>query len=152
MSKVNSTLERSGAGGAGKVCICEICTCGRHHCRHQSARGSNLGKCSYETTNRIDFQGRDGTAARPKSCKPVQEYEAASAPFVGTTTSQQDFPAWKVQTAPFKKPKEAYVAPAQRFEAVTSNQLDYRAKGPVPRTASCKPINVRAEPERGEYV
>eukprot|EP00050_Salpingoeca_kvevrii_P016797 m.58819 g.58819 ORF g.58819 m.58819 type:complete len:518 (+) comp7175_c0_seq1:249-1802(+) len=131
-------------------CICQICTCGRHHCRHVSARTRNVGECNFETTSRTDFVAKAGE--RAPSMKPAPRAAVSDAPFDGTTTYGGDFYSKSREFVPAQstKKKEVYVPPREPLAGVSTTRQDYPAHSPT-KTASCKPANQRQEPPPGDF-
>jgi len=112
-------------------CICNICTCGQHHCpkRHQPSSAPFDGRTSYGTT----FKGHDTSnfperAAAPKSLYtgikvPASHFATTHAThFVGHDTNHYLQPHndnMLKSTRPMREP------PRERFDHTTSHRSDY---------------------------
>ena len=80
------------------------------------------------TTNRVDYVAHTGIE-RPKCVKPVMEMTTSQtrAPFDGQTIHSVSYVPWKASTQPGYGPKFDYVPPKQKFDHMTTTQVEYVA-------------------------
>ncbi|KAH9520109.1 Stabilizer of axonemal microtubules 1 [Bulinus truncatus] len=113
----------------GKRCICEICTCGRHHCPHRPWRpGGDYGECLVTSYN---------TAYKPhplqprESCKPDQSALRSEEPLSDKTTFRTDYIKHPLDK-PFIHQHEPYRKPDGDLDTLTSYHRDYTEKHAPP--------------------
>lgn len=118
------------------LCICQICTCGRHHCAHRPIRPSTAApRClltEYKETYR-NFKPEKRTKYQPNYGPKV-----ASGPFDSRTNYKIDYIPHDCKPPP-KKEKERYVRPEGTMQGNSTYQRDYF--GPhIPPASSAKPL------------
>ncbi|XP_051522260.1 stabilizer of axonemal microtubules 2 [Myxocyprinus asiaticus] len=83
-----------------RLCLCEMCSCGRHRCPHQPTalytKGSQNNVLTEYTEKYPAYKGH----TRPKSLKPQQLYKTHQDPMDGTTTFRTDYIPYKVTRRP----------------------------------------------------
>ncbi|BFY97876.1 hypothetical protein BsWGS_00916 [Bradybaena similaris] len=129
-----------------KRCICEICTCGRHHCPHRPWRpGGDYGPClvtSYNTAyKKHPIQARE-------SCKPEQSALRSEEPLSDKTTNRTDYIKHPLDK-PYARVNEPYVRPVGDIDTLTSYHRDYTEKH-VPPAQMVKHDGPRQIPARFE--
>ncbi|GFN88637.1 stabilizer of axonemal microtubules 2-like [Plakobranchus ocellatus] len=130
----------------GKRCICEICTCGRHHCPHRPWRpGGDYGPClvtSYNTAyKQHPLQLRE-------SCKPEASALRSDDPLSDKTTFRTDYVKHPLDK-PYVHPHEEYKRPPGAIDTLTSYHRDYTEKH-APPAAMIKKEGPRQLPARFE--
>lgn len=96
-----------------RLCICEMCSCGRHRCTHQTtALYSKAGQSNVLTEYTEKYPMYKGHT-RPKSLKPQQEYKAHQNSMEGTTTFRSDYIPYKVSCRPGRQQAEYKPKPGQ---------------------------------------
>ncbi|XP_031995283.1 stabilizer of axonemal microtubules 1 isoform X1 [Hylobates moloch] len=118
-------------------CICELCSCGRHHCPHLPTK-------IYEKTEKPCLLS-EYTKNYPfyhsylprESFKPRREYQKGSIPMEGLTTARRDFGPHKV--APVKVHQyDQFVPSEENMDLLTTYKKDYNPY-PVCRVDPVKP-------------
>ncbi|XP_051987375.1 stabilizer of axonemal microtubules 2 isoform X2 [Xyrauchen texanus] len=83
-----------------RLCLCEMCSCGRHHCPHQPtalyAKGSQNNVLTEYTEKYPAYKGH----IHPKTLKPQHVYKTHQDPMDGTTTFRADYIPYKVTRRP----------------------------------------------------
>ncbi|KAM6200998.1 stabilizer of axonemal microtubules 1-like [Rhynchocyon petersi] len=67
-------------------CLCQICTCGRHHCPHGSTKIYENSGVPYLTTEYLEKYPVYGNVLPPQTLKPKQEFPACGGKMEGITT------------------------------------------------------------------
>ncbi|XP_073083241.1 stabilizer of axonemal microtubules 2 isoform X2 [Manis javanica] len=87
-------------------CLCEICTCGRHHCPHGTTRIYKTSGVSCPTTEYLEKYPTYGNVLPPQSLKPKQELQACRARMEGVTTFKSDYRPYEIVKQPRHVPEE----------------------------------------------
>ncbi|XP_057350739.1 stabilizer of axonemal microtubules 2 isoform X2 [Manis pentadactyla] len=87
-------------------CLCEICTCGRHHCPHGTTRIYKTSGVSCPTTEYLEKYPTYGNVLPPQSLKPKQELQACRARMEGVTTFKSDYRPYEIVKQPRHGPEE----------------------------------------------
>ncbi|XP_073693748.1 stabilizer of axonemal microtubules 2 [Garra rufa] len=107
-----------------RLCICEMCSCGRHRCTHQPTalykKGSQTNVLSEYTEKYPAYKGH----TRPKSLKPQLQYKAHQDTMDGTTTFRTDYIPYEVTRRPEKPQAEYKPTPGEIYLGTTYKQ-DY---------------------------
>lgn len=113
----------------GKRCVCEICTCGRHHCPHRPWRpGGDFGPCmvtSYNTT----FKQHPITLR--ESFKPDPSTLRNEDPLSDKTTFRTDYIKHPLEKHYHHQP-EGYKKPVGEMDVMTSYVRDFTEKQAPP--------------------
>lgn len=114
--------------GTGKklMCICQICTCGRHHCIHRPKSGSKpSGPCAL--TEYKDTYRKFSNFQPSKLVKQDAATKLSSMPLDGNTLYHQEYKEHELE--PRKAREQAkYVKPTGAFDGTSSYQYDYTEK------------------------
>ncbi|KAM4602690.1 stabilizer of axonemal microtubules 2 [Polymixia lowei] len=93
-----------------KLCVCEICNCGRHHCPHKPTAlyGKGNTKTCVLTEYAEKFPGYRGVYHPSQSMKPkpALDHTRDKGRMDGTTTFKTDFIAHEVKRRPGRQPVE----------------------------------------------
>uniref|UniRef100_A0A673GD79 Stabilizer of axonemal microtubules 2-like n=1 Tax=Sinocyclocheilus rhinocerous TaxID=307959 RepID=A0A673GD79_9TELE len=96
-----------------RLCICEMCSCGRHRCTHQPTalykKGSKTNVLSEYSEKYPAYKGH----TQPKSLKPQLQYKAHQDTMEGTTTFRMDYIPYMVTRRPEKLQAEYKPKPGE---------------------------------------
>ncbi|XP_065648214.1 stabilizer of axonemal microtubules 1 isoform X1 [Hydra vulgaris] len=123
--------------GTGKlVCICQICTCGRHHCIHRTNSEIKVnGPCAL-TEYRDTFRKFSGY--QPEApFKPINATSLSDQPFDGVSTYSKEYIPHAIVPRLKKEPAKFVKIPGD-FEGLSSYKQDYFEKFPE-KVMSSKP-------------
>ncbi|CAH8596752.1 unnamed protein product [Heterobilharzia americana] len=119
---------------SSKLCICQICNCGRHKCPHQRRKIDSCkpphrgvqaeGPMSSNTTHRTDFV--EHPLVHQGNCKREAEYQPPQGTFNGLTTYTKEYTGRPGQSAVPIKPVNRKGTTA-KFNAEATYTTDYRA-------------------------
>ncbi|GAA28428.2 protein FAM154A [Clonorchis sinensis] len=106
---------------AAKVCICQICNCGRHRCPHSRKKPITTPCGISEYTNKyIPYE------LQPvKSCKPAHRPIEAQGPMESDTTHRKDYVSHPLDVQPSFKPERTYEPPKVHFDGVSTYTKEY---------------------------
>uniref|UniRef100_A0A7M5VH11 Uncharacterized protein n=1 Tax=Clytia hemisphaerica TaxID=252671 RepID=A0A7M5VH11_9CNID len=115
--------------GTGKnkklLCVCEICTCGRHHCVHRPKTNKPSGPCALseykETYRKFD------NYAPQKPIKPDSATKRSDVPLDARTLYELEYTKHPLE-ARKKREQAKYVKPGGNFDGTSSYQHDYTEK------------------------
>jgi len=115
--------------GTGKnkklLCVCEICTCGRHHCVHRPKTNKPSGPCALseykETYRKFD------NYAPQKPIKPDSATKRSNVPLDARTLYELEYTKHPLE-ARKKREQAKYVKPGGNFDGTSSYQHDYTEK------------------------
>ncbi|CAF0990154.1 unnamed protein product [Rotaria sordida] len=109
-----------------KLCICQICTCGKHRCPHRpyGIIGKGDQPCAV-TEYRSEFIPREGGVR--ESYKPDYKIQASTVPLDDETTHKHDFIRYALDKQRSYKPEEVYT-PHGEFDSLTSYNKEYTPK------------------------
>ncbi|XP_038276012.1 stabilizer of axonemal microtubules 2 isoform X1 [Dermochelys coriacea] len=107
-----------------KRCLCEICTCGCHHCPHKSIRIYDTGGQACLTTEYVDKYPQYGNLPPPQSLKPKEEYQAHHGRMEGITTFKSDYLPYDVVNRPLRVQEEYKPKPGE-IDFGTTYRRDY---------------------------
>nr|XP_055037602.1 stabilizer of axonemal microtubules 2-like [Misgurnus anguillicaudatus] len=96
-----------------RLCVCDMCNCGRHRCTHQSSTLYNKGGPSNALSEYTEKYPAYKGHTRPKSLKPQQEYKAHQSTMEGTTTFRTDYIPYVVPRRPERQQVEYKPKPGQ---------------------------------------
>ncbi|OAF67366.1 hypothetical protein A3Q56_04902 [Intoshia linei] len=121
-----------------KLCICQICECGRHRCpQHpETYQNQTRGICNITEYNSV----YDGKYGPPRSgFKPITKFESSNRAMADETTHRYDYVPHKVERH-HETHKEMYNPPKGLHNHVTSYLKDYTKKA-ISQNALVKPKN-----------
>ncbi|CAH8654915.1 unnamed protein product [Dicrocoelium dendriticum] len=123
-----------------KLCICQLCNCGRHRCPHAVRVPKSIGPCAIsEYTNKYIAY-----PIKPvESCKPPHKGIDAQGPISSYTTHRVDYVAPPLDKQPSCKREACYEPPKTKFDGQSTYTREYIAK-PLQKSHSCKPPARRA--------
>ncbi|XP_070334380.1 stabilizer of axonemal microtubules 2 isoform X1 [Odocoileus virginianus] len=87
-------------------CLCQICTCGRHHCPHGTTRIYENSGGSCATTEYLEKYPTYGSVLPPQSLKPKEEFRGYGGKMEGITTFKSDYRPYKIDKQPRHAPEE----------------------------------------------
>lgn len=114
--------------GTGKklLCVCQICTCGRHHCvHHPKAHLAPKGPCAL--TEYKDTYRKFSNYEPSKSIKPDAATHLSKDPFDSNTSYKQVYVSHPFQPRS-KREQKKYIKPDGNFDGTSSYQHDYIEK------------------------
>ncbi|XP_053321414.1 stabilizer of axonemal microtubules 2 [Spea bombifrons] len=97
-----------------RKCICEICTCGRHHCPHAPTMIFEKSEKPCVLTEYVEKYPQYDLVQPPQSMKPKQEYQGNRGKIEGLTTFKSDYLPYDVVNRPVRaheeyKPKPGHI-------------------------------------------
>ncbi|XP_074650717.1 stabilizer of axonemal microtubules 1-like isoform X2 [Tubulanus polymorphus] len=108
----------------GKLCICQICNCGRHKCPHRPVTSKGDKPCLLtEYAQKYHPHPFD----RREAFKPAYEPVKGAGPMADATTNRLDYIAHPLEK-PFVHAGMPYVPPAGDIDGLTSYKKDYTEK------------------------
>ncbi|XP_056135311.1 stabilizer of axonemal microtubules 2 [Lampris incognitus] len=118
-----------------KLCLCEICSCGRHRCCRKPTAlyiKGNTGSC-IQTEYLEKFPVYKGVYNPPQSLKPKQEPDPTcdKGKMDGTTTFKTDFMPHEVKRRPGRQPVK-YKPNSGKIDLRTTYNLDFHPREPEP--------------------
>ncbi|XP_019495761.1 PREDICTED: stabilizer of axonemal microtubules 2 isoform X1 [Hipposideros armiger] len=87
-------------------CLCQICTCGRHHCPHGTTRIYENTGVYCPTTEYLEKYPTYGSVLPAQSLKPKQEFRAYRGKMEGITTFKSDYRPYEIVQQPRHVPEE----------------------------------------------
>ncbi|XP_066211669.1 stabilizer of axonemal microtubules 2-like [Saccopteryx leptura] len=87
-------------------CLCQICTCGRHHCPHGTTRIYENSGVYCPTTEYLEKYPTYGNVLPAQSLKPKQEFRAYRGKMEGITTFKSDYRPYEIVQQPRHVPEE----------------------------------------------
>ncbi|XP_072516672.1 stabilizer of axonemal microtubules 2 isoform X2 [Salminus brasiliensis] len=96
-----------------RLCVCEICNCGRHRCPHQPTALYRRGSETCAVTEYVERFPAYESRQPPKSLKPKYEYTGERGRMEGTTTFKSDFIPYEVSRRPGKQQAEYQPNPGE---------------------------------------
>lgn len=113
-------------GTSRNMCICQICTCGRHHCAHRPQSNSRPSGPCVVTEYKDTYKKFDNyEPIRP--IIPDSTRQAGNKPFDATTTYSNVFVPHDSVPIPKREP-DKYIRPDGQFEGTSSYQKDFFPK------------------------
>ncbi|KAK2501670.1 hypothetical protein MC885_000609 [Smutsia gigantea] len=107
-------------------CLCEICTCGRHHCPHGTTRIYKTSGVSHPTTEYLEKYPMYGNVLPRQSLKPKQELQACHARMEGVTTFKSDYRPYEIVKQPRHVPEE-YTPKQGEIDLGTTYKWDFNS-------------------------
>ncbi|KAF8564171.1 hypothetical protein P879_08170 [Paragonimus westermani] len=126
-------------GSPVKLCICQICNCGRHRCPHNPKKTAVTGPCEIsEYTNKYVAY-----SVKPvESCKPPHRGVQAEGKMASDTTHRNDFIPHPLSMQASCKKDVMYEPPTQLFDGMSTYNKEYTTK-PISKTDPIKPSSKR---------
>ncbi|KAF7262165.1 hypothetical protein EG68_00670 [Paragonimus skrjabini miyazakii] len=126
-------------GSPVKLCICQICNCGRHRCPHNPKKTAVTGPCEIsEYTNKYVAY-----SVKPvESCKPPHRGVQAEGKMASDTTHRNDFIPHPLSMQASCKKDAIYEPPTQLFDGMSTYNKEYTTK-PICKTDPIKPSSKR---------
>ncbi|XP_057575947.1 stabilizer of axonemal microtubules 2-like [Hippopotamus amphibius kiboko] len=87
-------------------CLCQICTCGRHHCPHGTTKIYENFDVSCPTTEYLEKYPMYGSVLPPQSLKRKEEFRAYRGKMEGITTFKSDYRPYEIVKQPHRAPEE----------------------------------------------
>ncbi|KAI1889708.1 hypothetical protein AGOR_G00165730 [Albula goreensis] len=107
-----------------RVCICEICNCGRHRCAHRPTSLYTKDNNACALTEYKEKYPTYGLYNAPTSMKPKQEYQKDRGRMEGTTTFKSDYVPYEVSRRPARQQAE-YKPNSGEIDLDTTYKLDF---------------------------
>ncbi|XP_001635233.3 stabilizer of axonemal microtubules 2 isoform X2 [Nematostella vectensis] len=117
------------------LCICQICTCGRHRCAHRPETRGPTHKCLF--TEYQDRYKDHPFGERTKPIKPDRSVRISDAPLEDRTHYRLDYISHKY-APPKKREKDRWIKPDGRVEDESTYKHDYPGRMVAP-AESAKP-------------
>ncbi|KAM9311079.1 stabilizer of axonemal microtubules 2 [Gastrophryne carolinensis] len=109
-----------------RKCICEICTCGRHHCPHMPTKIFEKSGKPCVLTEYVEKYPQYDNIQPQQSLKPKQEYQANRGKMEGVTTFKSDYIPYGATNRPVRPHQEYQPNPGQ-IELGTTYNRDFNA-------------------------
>ncbi|XP_058551239.1 stabilizer of axonemal microtubules 1 [Neofelis nebulosa] len=120
-----------------RKCLCDLCTCGRHHCPHLPTKiYDKIEKPCLLSEYTENYPLYHSYLPR-ESFKPKREYQKGSVSMEGLTTSRRDFGPHKVLPVKVYQPDQ-FVPSEENMDLLTTYKQDYNPY-PVCRMDPIKP-------------
>ncbi|XP_030323455.1 stabilizer of axonemal microtubules 1-like [Calypte anna] len=120
-----------------KKCICQLCSCGCHHCPHLLTKPYDKSeKPCMLSEYRERYPLHPSTAPRDP-IKPKDSCKAEDVPIEGLTTTKRDYPAHEVLPRKVKPPAE-YVKSDKTMDLASTYKQDYNAHS-ISQVPPCLP-------------
>ncbi|XP_029904043.1 stabilizer of axonemal microtubules 2 [Myripristis murdjan] len=111
-----------------RICICEMCNCGRHRCTHEPTAlyvKENTGECMLtEYTEKFPVYGRVYNPPQTQKPKPELDHGRDKGRMDGTTTFKTDFIPHEVKQRPKRQPAEYKPKPG-KIDLGTTYKQDF---------------------------
>ncbi|KAM4826307.1 stabilizer of axonemal microtubules 2 [Thomomys bottae] len=105
-------------------CLCQICTCGRHHCPQGATRIYDCADVSYPTTEYVEKYPTHGSVLPPPSLKPKQQFQGYRGKMEGVTIFKSDYRRHDVVQPPRRIP-EGYKPKQGKMDFGTTYKQDF---------------------------
>ncbi|XP_006130051.1 stabilizer of axonemal microtubules 1 [Pelodiscus sinensis] len=120
-----------------KKCICQLCSCGRHHCPHLPTRIYEKSEKPCFLSEYVDQYPLYPYAHPRDSFKPKADYQRQAVAVEGMTTFKRDYVPHEVLPVKFKAP-EKYVKSDENMDLISTYKQDYNPYS-VGRVPPCLP-------------
>ncbi|XP_021533134.2 stabilizer of axonemal microtubules 2 isoform X1 [Aotus nancymaae] len=107
-------------------CLCQICTCGRHHCPHGTTRIYENSGVFCPTTEYLEKYPMYDNVLPPQSLKPKQEIRACCGKMEGITTFKSDYRPYEIVKQPRHVPEE-YKPKEGKIDLGTTYKRDFNS-------------------------
>ncbi|XP_036399039.1 stabilizer of axonemal microtubules 2 [Megalops cyprinoides] len=107
-----------------RLCICEICNCGRHRCAHRPTALYKKDNNACVVTEYKEKYPTYGGYNPPTSLKPKQEHQKDRGKMDGTTTFRSDYIPYEVSRRPARQQAE-YKPNTGEIDLETTYKLDF---------------------------
>nr|CAX82486.1 hypothetical protein [Schistosoma japonicum] len=123
--------------GSSKLCICQICNCGRHKCPHQRIRSEITKPCEI---SEYTTQYTAHKLIPVESCKPPHKGVQAEGQMASDTTQRTDYVQHPLSIQNSCRKEAQYHPPHGTFDGLTTYTKEYTGKtGQL--VVPVKPIN-----------
>ncbi|XP_073852630.1 stabilizer of axonemal microtubules 1 isoform X4 [Macaca fascicularis] len=107
-------------------CLCQICTCGRHHCPHGTTRIYENSGVFFPTTEYLEKYPMYDNVLPTQSLKPKQEIRACRGKMEGITTFKSDYRPYEIVKQPRHVPEE-YKPKQEKIDLGTTYKQDFNS-------------------------
>ncbi|XP_069481104.1 stabilizer of axonemal microtubules 2 [Ambystoma mexicanum] len=107
-----------------RKCICEICTCGRHHCPHNPTQIFDKGGQACRLSEYVEKYPLYGNIQPAQSLKPKQEYQRDHGKMEGMTTFKSDYMPYDAINRPVRV-QEVYQPKPGQIDLGTTYKRDF---------------------------
>ncbi|XP_048224865.1 stabilizer of axonemal microtubules 2 [Perognathus longimembris pacificus] len=107
-------------------CLCQICTCGRHHCPQGATKIYDHAGVFYPTTEYLEKYPTYGGVLPPPSLKPKQQFQACRGKMEGITTFKSDYRPYEV-VQPSRHIPEEYKPKQGKIDFGTTYKQDFNS-------------------------
>ncbi|XP_030786535.1 stabilizer of axonemal microtubules 2 isoform X1 [Rhinopithecus roxellana] len=107
-------------------CLCQICTCGRHHCPHGITRIYENSGVFCPTTEYLEKYPMYDNVLPAQSLKPKQEIRACRGKMEGITTFKLDYHPYEIVKQPHHVPEE-YKPKQGKIDLGTTYKRDFNS-------------------------
>ncbi|XP_036134038.1 stabilizer of axonemal microtubules 2 [Molossus molossus] len=122
-------------------CLCQICTCGRHHCPHGATKIYENSGVYCPTTEYLEKYPTYGSVLPAQSLKPKQEFRAYRGKMEGITTFKSDYRPYEIAQPPRRVPEE-YKPKQGDLDLHTTYRRDFNSYNVQP-VARVRPLERR---------
>ncbi|KAL7866839.1 hypothetical protein AOLI_G00146530 [Acnodon oligacanthus] len=109
-----------------RLCVCEICNCGRHRCTHQPTALYRKGSETCVVSEYVEKFPAYESCQPPKSLKPKYEYKSERSRMEGTTTFKSDFIPYEVSRRPGRQQADYQPNPGE-IDLGTTYKQDFNS-------------------------
>ncbi|XP_005869674.1 PREDICTED: stabilizer of axonemal microtubules 1 [Myotis brandtii] len=120
-----------------RKCICDLCSCGRHHCPHLPTKIYDKTEKPCLLSEYTENYPIYHSYLPRESFKPKREYQKGSIPMEGLSTSRRDFGPHKVLPVKIYQPDQ-FVPSEENMDLLTTYKQDYNPY-PICRAEPIKP-------------
>ncbi|XP_012876214.1 PREDICTED: protein FAM154A [Dipodomys ordii] len=120
-----------------RKCICDLCSCGRHHCPHLATKIYDKTEQPYFLSEYTENYPTYNSYLPRDSFKPKGEYKKGPIPMEGMTTSRRDFGLHKVVPVKLHQP-DPFVPSEGNMDMLTTYKQDFNSYT-VSRVDAIKP-------------
>ncbi|KAM6170507.1 stabilizer of axonemal microtubules 1 [Rhynchocyon petersi] len=107
-----------------RKCICDLCSCGRHHCPHLPTKIYDKTDKTCLLSEYTDNYPLYHSYMPRESFKPRLEYKKGSAPMESLSTTRRDYGLHKVLPVKGSQPKQ-FVPSGENMDLLTTYKQDY---------------------------
>ncbi|KAM5291585.1 stabilizer of axonemal microtubules 2 [Glossophaga mutica] len=107
-------------------CLCQICTCGRHRCPHETTRIYENSGVYCPTTEYLEKYPTYGNVLPAQSVKPKQGFRAYGGKMEGMTTFKSDYRPYEIARQPRRAPEE-YKPKEGQIDLDTTYKQDFNS-------------------------
>ncbi|XP_059689991.1 stabilizer of axonemal microtubules 1 [Gavia stellata] len=127
-----------------KKCVCQLCSCGCHHCPHLPSRPYERSEKPCMLSEYMERYPHYPTTLPRGSFKPNEAYKMAQIPMEGISTTKRDYVAREVLPQKLKPP-EKHVKSDKSMDLTSTYKQDFKSY-PVSQVPPCLPCVTRHVP------